>query len=96
MVFMAFGYPKFFTPNDDGYNDTWNVYGIDSTNPSSLYIFDRYGKFLASIDPTDSTKGWDGFSRGVQMPPNDYWFVLEFTNASGETETFRAHFSLVQ
>ena len=42
------GFPKFFTPNQDGFNDTWQVYGVSSQfQPKSvIYIFDRYGKLL--------------------------------------------------
>ncbi|WP_152611402.1 T9SS type B sorting domain-containing protein, partial [Psychroserpens mesophilus] len=39
-------YPKYFTPNGDGYNDTWNIKGIAEQPSAKIYIFDRYGKLL--------------------------------------------------
>ncbi|RKZ99853.1 MAG: hypothetical protein DRQ45_08125, partial [Gammaproteobacteria bacterium] len=40
-------YPRFMTPNEDGYHDTWNIIGIAAGDPTAkIYIFDRYGKLL--------------------------------------------------
>lgn len=49
-------YPPYFTPNGDGYHDTWNIYGIESQLNAKLYIFDRYGKLLKQLGPTGD--GW--------------------------------------
>lgn len=85
-------YPKFFTPNGDGYNETWNIKDLESTNPNApIYIFDRMGKFLKQISP--STSGWDGTHNGKELPATDYWFTVEF-NEKGNNRLFRAHFSL--
>lgn len=86
-------YPKFFTPNGDGNNDTWQIKGIDSQPDAIIYIHDRYGKLLKQIGPTG--QGWDGTYNGNRMPSSDYWFVLEFREpTTDERKTFRAHFSL--
>jgi hypothetical protein len=37
-------YPKFFTPNNDGFNDNWNI--PDFTIQCTYLFFDRYGKLL--------------------------------------------------
>src|SRR5690606_41751097 len=42
--FRLIGYPRFFTPNGDGYNDTWNVVNDESLTISKVIIFDRYGR----------------------------------------------------
>jgi gliding motility-associated-like protein len=57
---QVFGFPNFFTPNNDGINDTWNIKGVDSSRfaDSRIFIFDRYGKMLASFGV--SQPGWDG------------------------------------
>ncbi len=84
------GYPKFFTPNNDGFNDTWQLIGVDSRfqSGSSITIFDRFGKQVAEIDT--SSKGWDGTYNSRTLPASDYWFkaVLE----SGRE--FKGHFTL--
>ena len=86
-------YPKFFTPNGDGFNDFWNISSLSFQPNSKVYIFDRFGKLLKVIKPTGN--GWDGTYNGNPMPTNDYWFVLEYNDlATGEPKKFRAHFTL--
>ena len=50
-IISVIGFPNFFTPNGDGYNDTWHVYGINTPSQagSEIYIFDRYGKLLKQM-----------------------------------------------
>lgn len=90
------GYPKFFTPNNDGYNDYWNVIGVNANfNSNSLiYIFDRFGKTVAKIDP--KSKGWNGFYNGTSLPATDYWFTVELMDTNGNSKIRKGHFSLVR
>lgn len=86
-------YPNFFTPNEDGFNDTWNISSLSDIENSGIYIFDRYGKLLKQINP--SGEGWDGTFNGKPMPSQSYWFRVEFTEpATGNKTTFRSHFVL--
>jgi gliding motility-associated-like protein len=85
-------YPKFFTPNQDGYNDTWNIQGISNQLDAKIYIFDRYGKLLKQLSP--SSEGWDGTFNGNLMPSNDYWFRVEYTDIDGTRKEFKANFTL--
>ena len=73
--FLVLGYPKFFTPNADGANDTWNVKGIETLSNAVVFVFDRYGKLLAQLD---SNSEWDGTYNGKSMPSSDYWFKIEY------------------
>lgn len=87
---MVINYPKYFTPNGDGFHDTWNVVGLED-QPGKISIFDRYGKLIKQI----STKGngWDGTYNGNAMPSTDYWFTIEYNELSVKKE-FKAHFAL--
>ncbi|MHB0756448.1 T9SS type B sorting domain-containing protein [Polaribacter sp. M15] len=69
-------FPKFFTPNGDGRNDTWIVKGVNKTfyPNSSINIFNRYGKLVAQV-PIDS-QGWNGIYQGNLLPADDYWFNI--------------------
>ena len=91
------GYPKYFTPNGDGYNETWNIVGptspINFLESAEIYIFNRYGKLLKQINPTG--EGWNGDYKGVKMSSDDYWFIVEYNEPnSGERKEFKAHFAL--
>ncbi len=84
------GFPNFFTPNNDGYHDYWQVAGQDRNNKqlARVEIFNRFGKILYALD-LDSN-GWDGTYNGKQMPSSDYWFKATFKNGM----IYRGHFSL--
>ena len=85
-------YPNYFTPNNDGYHDTWNIIGIaDFDATANIYIFDRYGKLLKQISPLST--GWDGTYNGTALPSSDYWFRVEYTD-QGIQKEIRGHFSL--
>jgi gliding motility-associated-like protein len=80
-------FPKFFTPNNDGHNDTWTIDFAYLAPNSSIRIFDRYGKFIKElVKNTD----WDGTYIGHDEPASDYWFVVTRLNGA----QFRGHFSL--
>ena len=81
-------YPKFFTPNNDGYNDFWQIRGISKYPSAEIFIFDRYGKLLKQLSPTE--QGWDGSFIGKQMMSTDYWFTVKLNNG----RTFQGHFTL--
>jgi len=85
--FSVIGYPKYFTPNDDGYNDLWNLTG-SFVNIKKLQIFDRFGKLLFDLKPNDL--GWDGTFKGKKMPASDYWFLALLESG----EEIKGHFSL--
>jgi gliding motility-associated-like protein len=85
------GYQKFFTPNGDGHNDTWNIIGLSIQSNPIIYIFDRYGKLLKQINSIDL--GWDGTYNGLQMPATDYWFKVIYVE-DGINKEFKSHFSL--
>lgn len=93
---MVLGYPNYFTPNNDGFNDFWNIYYFDEKPNAKIFIFDRYGKFIKQLSP--QSQGWDGTYDGIGLPATDYWFMVEFNdyNEKGvlEWDTFKSHFSL--
>jgi gliding motility-associated-like protein len=89
-------YPKFFTPNNDGYNDYWNIVGLANFPSSEIFIFDRYGKLIKQLSPasnTDLGQGWDGTFNGAPLPADDYWFTVTFPDGNTVRE-FKSHFAL--
>lgn len=89
-IISVIGFPQFFTPNNDGYNDTWVVKGISSQfqPQSKILIFDRFGKLVKQLDPTGL--GWDGTFNGNPLPVSDYWFSVTLQDG----RTFMNHFTL--
>lgn len=85
---MLLSYPKFFTPNSDGYNDTWSIKFANDEQNVNIYIFDRYGKLLKNIGKNPSS--WDGTFNGKSMPSTDYWFLVKRANG----KEYKGHFTL--
>lgn len=81
-------YPKFFTPNNDGHNDWWQIKGIKKYPRSKTSIFDRYGKLLLILSSNDL--GWNGFYNGKELPADDYWFKTNLDDKA----SFSGHFTL--
>tara|TARA_R110002049_G_scaffold309282_1_gene520041 strand:- start:22816 stop:25623 length:2808 start_codon:yes stop_codon:yes gene_type:complete len=84
------GFPKFFTPNNDGINDTWQVFGISEQfyADSKILIYNRYGNLIKEINPLGN--GWDGLYNGDILPADDYWFSVRLEDG----RIFKNHFTL--
>jgi len=86
-VFLL-NYPKFFTPNGDGFNDFWRVKYSEKEPHLKTYIFDRYGKLITGFMP--DSPGWDGRYNGEPLPSTDYWFLV----IREDGRQLRGHFSM--
>ena len=91
-------FPKFFTPNGDGRNDTWVVKGANQTfyPNASINIFNRFGKIVAQV-PIDS-QGWNGMYQGKLLPSDDYWYNITLIPADTSKPTInkKGNFSLLR
>ena len=94
ILFLLIDYPRFFTPNSDGINDTWNIEGLESQPESVITIFDRFGKTL-SVFKADEP-GWNGICNGKRMPSNDYWFKVSYFEMEDRPKIVRSNFSLLR
>ena len=84
---LHFYIPKFFTPNNDGAHDTFGLTGIEYYDSSQVSIFNRYGKLIKFSQ--NGPFSWDGTFNNVQLPSDDYWYVIIINN-----QKFNGHFSL--
>ncbi len=83
-------FPKFITPNGDGYNDVFRVKGLDFFSKSRISIYDRYGKLLKSGNGQNFN--WDGRLDGRELPSTDYWYEIKIENFPVR----KGHFSLIR
>ena len=83
-------YPKFFTPNGDGINETWRIPFSWFEENLTVVIFDRYGKVITGFDA--NSPGWDGKYNGEKLPSTDYWFLV--TREDGRIH--RGHFAMIR
>lgn len=87
--FIVLIVPKFFTPNNDSFNDLWEINGLPFYPKASVTIFDRYGKLISILN--SKNPGWDGTYHKIMLPADDYWYILKIDDSGTEK---RGHFSL--
>lgn len=87
--FVVLVFPPFFTPNNDSFNDLWEVTGMENFPQAQVTIFDRYGKLLAQLNT--SKMSWDGTFNTTPLPASDYWYVLKIDDTK---PIFKGHFAL--
>jgi len=88
-TFIVLITPRFFTPNNDSYNDVWEVKGLVNYPEAEVSIFNRYGKLISVLNATRLF--WDGTFNNSLLPASDYWYVLKIDSTKSEV---RGHFSL--
>jgi gliding motility-associated-like protein len=74
-VIIDIGIPNFFTPNGDGYNDTWEIPFLTLEPEAEVSVYDRFGNLLTRYLPAQGN--WDGTSKGRDMPTGTYWYIIE-------------------
>lgn len=66
---------KIFTPNNDGFGDTWIIENIESYQDCMITIFNRAGEKVFEAKPY--TNNWNGIFKGKPLPPGDYYFLIK-------------------
>jgi gliding motility-associated-like protein len=81
--------PNVFSPNRDGINDRFTLYGDAFLQRiEQLTLYDRWGNKLADytdLPPSDPSFGWDGRHRDQDMDPAVFIFTARVLLLSGET-----------
>lgn len=87
--------PSAFTPNSDGFNDTWGVSGYTEGAAFEVKIFDRWGHLLFESDQIDFS--WDGtYSDGNEAPIGSYVFFIVYDSSHNSEEKLQGRFSLLR
>ena len=75
--------PNGFTPNGDGFNDTWRISGLSATlERNEVLVFDVRGKLVYRMQ--NYRAQWDGRDlNGNALPAGDYFWVFRTPNAAG-------------
>jgi len=70
----ALDLPTAFTPDNDGYNDAWNVKELSNYPDCNVAIYNRWGNKMFESDGYEIP--WDGTFKGEQLPSGAYFFVI--------------------
>ncbi|MFH2140804.1 MAG: gliding motility-associated C-terminal domain-containing protein [Bacteroidota bacterium] len=76
--------PTMFTPNIDGFNDDWDIQGIEYYPEISIEIFNRWGDLVFSYSGAGAeynSNPWDGTLNGrKKLPLGSYVYILNIKN----------------
>ena len=85
--------PSAFSPNGDGYNETWTVYG-NCIQTIQCDIFNRWGQKVFSI--TSPGEAWDGTLNGIPQNSGVFVYMVNATFINGDTKSQKGNFTLVK
>lgn len=91
LEFIPIRIPKFFTPDGNGINEGWRPLNIEQYQTAIIKIFDRYGRLIETLGPSDK---WYGVYDGNNMPSGDYWYLITFREEAHSEDPLIGHFSL--
>lgn len=85
--------PNLFSPNGDGFNDKFEVFGF-GIRDFKMKIFNRWGeKVFESNNQSDS---WDGMFKGVMQNPDVFTYLLQVVYLDGKEVTRKGTITLVR
>ncbi|RYD78018.1 MAG: T9SS type B sorting domain-containing protein [Sphingobacteriales bacterium] len=73
--------PNAFTPDRNGVNDNFRIYGTDIYK-AQLTITNRWGEIIFRTN--DIYKGWDGKFKGAKCPVGQYFWNLDYWEYEGD------------
>jgi gliding motility-associated-like protein len=74
-----------FTPNNDGFNDLWELPDLVTWGKCDVKVYNRWGKLVFA--DANYNNLWDGTSNGSPLPEGAYYFVIKTENAGTVTGT---------
>lgn len=92
--------PSAFTPNNDGNNDLFIVYGgTGVVEILSFRVFNRWGEIVhlaENFAPNSEEHGWDGRYRGFDMRDDVYVYLVEVLFLDGGVLEYSGDVTLVR
>lgn len=87
--------PNAFSPNGDGENDTWKLFGnIEGLKLMKVFLFDRWGEMVFTSD--DPNFEWDGTHNGNVLPPDVFVWRVRLVFYDGYTTTLKGSLTLIR
>jgi gliding motility-associated-like protein len=85
--------PNAFTPNNDGKNDTFLIYG-NTISSAKMSIYTQWGQLIFQSD--NVANGWDGTFKGVNQPIGVYVYMVDITFTNGTTSLRKGTVTLIR
>lgn len=92
--------PNAISPNEDGVNDVFTIYGGEEVNIISwLRVYNRWGAAVFEVnglEAGDESRGWRGDFKSRLVDPGVYMWVAEIDFANGGKEIRSGEISVVK
>jgi gliding motility-associated-like protein len=92
--------PNGFSPNGDGINDEFLVFGGPSIQVVEyMRVFNRWGGIVFDADniaPNDPSAGWDGRQNGKVLNSGVYVYLVKVRYIDGREKVFKGEVTLVR
>ncbi|MGQ7852853.1 Ig-like domain-containing protein [Pedobacter sp. WC2501] len=85
--------PNAFTPNNDGKNDIFLIYG-NTISSAKMSIYTQWGQLIFQSD--NVANGWDGTFKGVNQPIGVYVYMVDITFNNGTTSLRKGTVTLIR
>lgn len=87
--------PSAFSPNGDGLNDRFSVFGI-GLQRTNMEIYNRYGQLV--FRSSDYVVEWNGIDQKTGKPcmPGNYVYIIQLVNGSGIKQSFKGNIMLIR
>jgi gliding motility-associated-like protein len=72
---LCFEIQEILTPNADGYNDTWEITGLEFYPQAVVEVFDRWGRRVYRYP--GNPWPWDGRYDGKALPMDSYHYIIK-------------------
>lgn len=84
-----------FSPNDDGYNDLWEIKSIENYPSVKIDVFDRWGQKVFHTVGYGNEKKWDGTFGGARLPEGVYYYYIDL-NTGDKANTYAGYVTLLK
>ncbi|MBP6827608.1 MAG: gliding motility-associated C-terminal domain-containing protein, partial [Saprospiraceae bacterium] len=92
--------PNTFSPNDDGINETFTVFGgPEVLTVNTLQVYSRWGELIFrkdGLDANDEQAGWNGTYRGKDLPPGVFTWLAEVAFLDGVVLVYKGSVTVVR
>jgi gliding motility-associated-like protein len=72
--------PTGFSPNNDGFNDTWQIPWLVNQSGYSVTVVNRWEQRVFFTN--NFANGWDGTYEGERLPTADYYYVITLSDGT--------------
>lgn len=83
-----------FTPNEDGYNDTWEIPALIQYPNCLVQIFNRWGQMVFTSIGYNEKKAWNGKINGKLADASVFYYSIDLRN--GDDKIIKGSVSLIK